>query len=268
MDKIAEKLVEQIPVKDVYEDVFKPATNSTGQILGLIPRAVNAALVPLHQWILNKEYNIKETQKILEKKLENIDPKLITPPEPHIAIPVIQSMSYCMDNDNLREMYANLLASSMVKSNKSNVHPSFVEIIKQLSPDEAKILKYLYIKKYEPVINLRRNFKKKEGGISLIDYFSLIGDLSNCEFKYNIPSYLENLERLKVIEITFMSFLTAPEAYDFLTNHPSVSVYTNIINDENYSYETVKGYIKMTNYGSKFCDVCIADIGNVIYIGG
>ena len=264
MDKeqLIEKIAEQIPVKDIYEDGFKPATNSTGQLLGLIPRAINAALTPLQKWILNKEYNVKETEKLLEKKLEKLNPNLITPPEPHIAVPAIQSISYCMDNENLREMYANLLASSMIKDKQNDVHPSFVEIIKQLSPDEAKILKYLYQKKIEPIINLRRENKKQQGGISIIDYFSLIGEYSNCDFNHRIPSYLENLERLKLIEIDFMAYITTPGTYDFLITHPTITAYTSITNDENYKYETMNGYTKMTNYGKNFCDICIADISN------
>lgn len=265
-EKIIEKIVEQIPVKDLYEDGFKPVTNSTGQLLGLLPRAINAALEPLHKWILNKEYNIKETEKLLEQNLKNIDPDLITPPEPHIAVPAIQSISYCMDNENLREMYANLLASSMIKGKKNDVHPSFVEIIKQLSPDEAKILKYLYSKKYEPIISLRRDYKNKEGGNILIDYFSIIGENSKCEFIKNIPSYLENLERLKVLEITFMSYMTTPGTYDFLINHPTITAYTSITNDENFKYDTMKGYVKITNYGSKFCNICIANTKNNTFI--
>ena len=46
-----------------------------------------------------------------------------------------------MNSEELRNMYANLLAASMLKDEKENAHPSFVEIIKQLSPDEAKLLK-------------------------------------------------------------------------------------------------------------------------------
>ena len=80
---------------------------------------------------------------MLELKLEKVSPELIEAPEPYIAVPAVQYISYCMNNEELRNMYANLLANSMNKVVKDGVHPGFVEIIKQLSPDEAKFLKYM-----------------------------------------------------------------------------------------------------------------------------
>lgn len=45
-----------------------------------------------------------------------------------------------IDAEELRDMFANLLARSMDTATAGNVHPSFVEVIKQLTPDEARIL--------------------------------------------------------------------------------------------------------------------------------
>ena len=123
--------------KDVYNDAGKPIAKPAGELLGLVPRAIKAALSPVEKWVLQKEYNIEETKRLLEQKLEGISPDLIESPDPHIAVPALQYISYCMDNDELRDMYANLLANSMNKVVKNGVHPGFVEIIKQLSPDEA-----------------------------------------------------------------------------------------------------------------------------------
>lgn len=60
--------------------------------------------------------------------------------EPYVAIPAIQQISYSYDSDELRDMYANLLANFMDKERSDLVHPSFVEVIKQLNPDEASSL--------------------------------------------------------------------------------------------------------------------------------
>ena len=118
--------------KNVYNDAGKPVAKPTGELVGLIPRAIKAALSPLEKWILQREYNVAETKKLLEEKLQNTPPELIESPAPHIAVPAMQYISYCMDNEELREMYANLLANSMNKVVKDGVHPGFVEIIKQL----------------------------------------------------------------------------------------------------------------------------------------
>ena len=53
-------------VPQVYDDGLKPAVTEGGKTLALIPQAINAALAPLRIWIAKKEYNVAETEKLLE----------------------------------------------------------------------------------------------------------------------------------------------------------------------------------------------------------
>ena len=147
LDDIDNKVIKKLPIEDIYNDLAKPSVKNTGELISLIPRAIRSALEPLEMWILKKEFNIEETKKLLEIKLSKINPENIVTPEPYVAVPTIQAISYVMNNNELRNMYANLLASSMNKEVKDNVHPAYVEIIKQLTPDECRILKYIYRKR-------------------------------------------------------------------------------------------------------------------------
>ena len=65
--EVIDKAVEKIPT--VY-DVLKQAAQKSGKIFALLPRTINAALIPLRKWISEKEYNHAETEKILAEKLE------------------------------------------------------------------------------------------------------------------------------------------------------------------------------------------------------
>ena len=186
-------------VKEVYSDVAKPVTQPTGEIMGLVPRAVKAALAPLEKWILQKEYNIAETKKLLEEKLKNVKPENIEPPEAHVAVPALQYLSYCMDNEELRDMYANLLANSMNSVVKKGVHPGFVEIIKQLSPDEAKVMKYFSTQNTVPTITVRYQLKSG-GGIDIVKNFSDVGEKTGCERPLDINMYFDNLIRLGLLK--------------------------------------------------------------------
>lgn len=131
-------------VPEIYDDGLKPATKEAGQTLALIPRAINAALSGIRQWIANREYKVAETEKLLAIKLEHVGEEKIVPPEPYIAVPALQAISYSMDSEELKNLYANLLAKAMNSDTKDQVHPSFVEIIKQLSPMDAIVLKKNY----------------------------------------------------------------------------------------------------------------------------
>ena len=62
--EITKEVVKEIS-KDVYDDIISPVAKPTGAILGLVPRAIKAALSPLEKWILQKEYNISEIQRLI-----------------------------------------------------------------------------------------------------------------------------------------------------------------------------------------------------------
>lgn len=263
--------------KDAYTDIGKPVAKPTGETLGLIPRAIKAALLPVEKWVLGKEYNLEATKKLLEEKLANTPEELIESPEPYVAVPALQNISYCMDNDELRELYANLLASSMNKKVKNGVHPGFVEIIKQMSPDEAKIMKYFKSHNTIPTIDLR--FNNKDGSYNeVITDFSTIGEDSSCEKPYETKKYFDNLIRLGLLEKPNMIHLTNEKLYKSLMEHKiikqkisefeAIKAVIKTISDSGidipielpqyYSkYDFNKGFIKLTSYGNSFCNICI-----------
>ncbi len=263
MDKeIAKEVVKEIG-KDVYSDGVKPVVKPSGELVGLVPRAIKAALSPLEKWILKREYNVEETKKLLEKKLENVPPELIEEPEPHIAVPAIQYISYCMDNAELRDMYANLLANSMNKVVKNGVHPGFVEIIKQLSPDEAKIMKYFSHTDTIPIIDLKRENEKGEG-IAVIKNFSSIGKDAGCEDVIGIGKSFDNLIRLGLIKRAdaFRS-LVQKDRYTPLKEHPFIKTNADRIKNGPEPYNVpnyTESYLFLTDFGKSFCNICIDTI--------
>lgn len=73
---------------------------------------------------------------------------------PEIGVPIMQTLHYTT-NDYIAEMLTNLLSSASIISMAGNAHPAFVEIIKQMSPDEAKIVQYLKKCSEIPYVSLR-----------------------------------------------------------------------------------------------------------------
>lgn len=248
----------------LYEDVAHPALKATGELLGLLPRAILAKLTPLRVWILNAELQFREIAKLIEEKLKNVPPEQIETPEPYIAVPALQYISYCMDNHELRDMYANLLASSMNKVVKNGVHPGYVEIIKQLCPDEAKILRYIAEQELIPVIYVKRG-NATDGFIWVVKGFSNAGFLTGCENPLDIYKYLNNLLRLGLIEFqvsptAMHSSLADKQLYEPLKNHPyiqSIIKKTNIPEDTKNEIDIVESYASISDYGRGFCSICL-----------
>lgn len=255
--EIAKETVKEV-AKDVYVDGGRPIVKPTGELVGLIPRAIKAALFPLEKWILQREDNIAEVKQLLEQKHKNTDPDLIEAPEPFVAVPAIQYISYCMDNDELRDLYANLLANSMNKIIKNGVHPGFVEIIKQLSPDEAKMLRYIYTNTYVPTMGLKV-YKKTGGYLSFFETFTNITELCECEDIEGYENYTDNLMRLGLIIKPNGNYLISEEKYEPLKNHSFI-----VKQKENFEkmdavskVEYVKGILELTAFGKKFCGICL-----------
>ena len=63
--------------KKAYTDLGHPVAAPTGELVGLVPRAIRAALAPVEKWVLQQEYNVNETKKLLAEKLKNVSPTLI-----------------------------------------------------------------------------------------------------------------------------------------------------------------------------------------------
>lgn len=251
--ELIKQVAEQIPVKQMYEDLAKPTIKSTGNILEIIPKTINAALSPLKIWIMKKEYNIEKTKILLENELKYIKPEKITTPEAYIAVPAIQSLSYCMDNEELRKMYAKLLASAMNTDTKDNLHPSYIEIIKQMAPIDAQIIEYISTIHTEPIIQINQEVKTG-GHIIFLDNYSNIGSELKPESNNLYETNLQNLERLNLIEISYDQYLAETGAYTKLLNQAKI---VNILSDKSHNREVKKGIIKITAYGKEFSRICV-----------
>lgn len=252
--------------KDVYVDGGKPVVKPTGELVALVPRAIKAALAPVEKWILQREFNVEETKKLLEEKLKNVPPELIQPPEAHVAVPAFQYISYCMDNEELRDMYANLLANSMNEVVKNGVHPGFVEIIKQLCPDEAKFLKYMMVHNCVPTIGVK--YEKADGsGIDIIKDFSLVPKLSGCEGVNDSEKYIDNLVRLGLLLRSNLLALLDKACYEPLKNDPYVLQFCGEEKAKKRGCdrsEFDEGFVELTAYGKSFCSICLSTTKAVV----
>ena len=196
-------------VPEIYDDGLKKTVTESGEVVALIPRTIKAALAPLRIWIAQKEYNVAETEKLLEEKLKNVKQEEIVSPESYVAVPAIQSISYSRDSMELRNLYANMLAKAMIISTIDRVHPSFVEIIKQMSPIDSMVYKEIMEREVNPMLNLI--MKNSEG-----HYITLMTNVTDITLASEnlISVSIDNLARMKLIEIPGDGFYTDEKLYD------------------------------------------------------
>ena len=250
-------LVKDVPV---YSDLAQPAAKELGKGLVTVAKAVNIALAPVGALVWGYEKCKDFIENKVSEKLIHVSSTHLTSPEPSIAVPAIQALQYTGYQTEIADMFANLLASSMTKDTASGVLPSFVEIIKQLSPDEAKLIKYFFTSKVNPLINIK--FVNTGGSFEIIQHkLSLFGEAADCETISSVPIYLDNLVRLGIIYIPEDGYYSNDEHYALLENHPDVvnligAVNNDININQKGKIEIDKKMLSLTSYGQQFCKVC------------
>ena len=127
---------------EIYTDGFKPATQEAGEALQTIVGLVNNVIFyPLKKLNFTYKYKFSQFQQDFIEKTKNIPEKNIVEPPLNIVGPTIEALKYTIDTEELREMYLNLLASSINIEKVENAHPGYVDIIRQMTSLDAHIFK-------------------------------------------------------------------------------------------------------------------------------
>lgn len=246
------ELAKQLPVKEIYNDVAHPTLSTVGKTL---QGATRVALAPISAMIWGYDkiagYLDVAIPEYFEKR--KIEKDKIVSPDPAVAVPLVEAMRYTSHKPELKEMFTNLLGASM-NSDVIDEHPSFVDIIKQLSSDECKMLRYLYTVEVMPMLKIRLQLTGQKGEINVTPYFSDICYKAGCQYPQKFPEYLDNLHRLGLVEVYYERYLTDDSFYLDLKQHDG---FLYPASDERGSFTDSKGMYELSEFGNKFCGVCL-----------
>lgn len=273
----------------VYDDVAHPVAKEAGKSLETIGQVVNKFLFPLRKWASSGIENTKNLEENVNEKLSGVLTENIIAPPTYVAVPVIMANSYT-DNVKLRELYAGLLAKSMNKIYTNSIHPSFVEVIKQLSPSEALFLKSSNIlKRSSPSCQVRLQskinnatvfldadisllhpkniFSESTEGFVILSHYMSEDYFSNYFTNYKDLSFsIENLIRLNLIQANYTIHFTDISNYkDFYYDKSMKKLYDFLKTDSNRpddfalrKLSHIPGILTPTDFGKRFFDICVS----------
>lgn len=212
---------------------------------------------------LDTEYYIKS----LTEKVEQIPLEQIQEPKMSILGPALEASKFYIEEEEIREMFASLLASSFDSAKNPLLHHSFVEIIKQLSPLDARnlvrIVQYgrFPVAQYKLTINDNGHSRplKQLVFIPAINSYDLQKEQDVFDYDKNATS-INNLVRLGLIDINFNIFLTDDSEYELLSNNPFIEALRQIHeSDTDYpKVDIAKGIIDVAAFGRDFYDICLS----------
>lgn len=210
-----------------------------------------------------REKCLQDFKSSLEKKVAAVPSEHLQEPPLAIIGPALEASKYYFEEAELREMFANLIAAA-VDNRKSNlVMPCFTEIIKQLSPLDAKNLI-----RFPPHIGAslpiaKYVHKRTDDGQSKTIFKGAFlpndtGFVSKDYMEQQSRS-LSLLSHLGLIETTYDVYLSDQQAYRMFYNTPYFD-YTRRICPAGgiWKPEIQKGIASLTPLGLAFRRVCVS----------
>ncbi|MFC3811380.1 DUF4393 domain-containing protein [Lacihabitans lacunae] len=241
---------------EVYKDIAKPVLQEVGSVAG---RSTKALLAPLRGLLWGWERIEEFVESEVKKRLDKIPEEKRKSPEPEIAVPLIQALTYTAQNETLREMYINLLANSMNSDKINLVHPSFVEIIKQMNSLDAKVFDELAKSNaYQKIINPKIMLKGQDRFISNATPEWYAGWSIEGYTEFDVSSSMIRLRKFGLIELMFDRITD-----NDYTNIKSTPFLLSILNkyqiansDTELVIEGTESIVYVNEYGNQFKDAC------------
>jgi demethoxyubiquinone hydroxylase (CLK1/Coq7/Cat5 family) len=120
---------------------FKAAADTRARRIAVRQHIMLNLYKPIARMLgVSKAYFDDQFAVDMAAKVDDVPEEHLTQPKASIAAPVMQGLTWSLDEPDLKEMYLNLLATATDDRRTATAHPSFAEIIKQLTAEEAKTL--------------------------------------------------------------------------------------------------------------------------------
>jgi hypothetical protein len=234
------KAIDEAIVKvasELYADLAKPAARRTGTAIDSLFK-VGLSPVAILDWGFEKSKDwLKEK---IERRLSEVPQEHRCAPPNIIAVQTITMISMCSDSPAIRELYAELLLKAMDSRSEHLVHPSFIGLIGQLSPQEALVFIGLH-KMSSTTLFKEENAFRSSGTTIEVQFKNYCADFGFKESKQT-QLWLENLQRLKLVVLLEYSEVQYVD-FDINSLSPDVKNETN-------------RYLELTEYGRMFLEAC------------
>lgn len=241
-------------VKNVTEELSLSAGKTFNDIwflvFGCISHAADKRRAKYSHCLANFEQELSESISKIPKD-KQMEPSL------QITAQALENSKYCVEKQELRQMFTSLISHSMNKDFASKIHPSFAEIIKQMSVMDAKIIQ-LFKENEKPVIGLpvcqyRLKFSESSPYASIPEHIFL--ELPDTDLMICSQS-LSSLSRLGVVSVSYEQKLDTPNLYDKFLQHP---IYRTVKEQSPFEIMMKAGAVILTPLGRSFVEVCLPD---------
>jgi hypothetical protein len=253
--KVLDEATSLLP--EVYGDLASPVLKEIGSVSG---RGVRALLSPIRGMLWGWERIEKFVESEITRRIEKVPENCRKAPEPEIAVPLLNALAYTAQNINLREMFLNLLTNSMDERKTTVVHPSFVDLIKNMNSLDAIVIERLSNEKgYIKVINPRIGINGTDKIFIDATPEWYIGWTVNGYSIFDMSSCIIRLGKFGLLELMYDR--TAGQGVsEIMKQSPDLQIIASKLREINPGIETqvlaTDSIIYVNEYGKQFINAC------------
>ena len=199
--------------------VLRPGREGSGGLLGGLSAMATLAAGPLRE--------LPQIATQMPGTLRDLGERMTAIPGSRRRAPALtfaaQALAGSMRfGSTMRERYLNLLAASMDDSTAARVHPAFLAVLRQLTPDEVRIISTFQHDGPYPLVTVGARYRFGERLSTELRHFSLLGTQAGCEQPERTAMYIDNLCRLGLAELRPVRIADDTRAFRTLETAPEV----------------------------------------------
>jgi hypothetical protein len=226
-----------------------------------VTTAVNVCLLPLAAMNYGvakaKEYFQTRFARDVDEATKHIPPEHIVEPKPSVVGPALQALAFTHEEEQLKNLYLKLMATAMDGRSASKAHPAFVEVIKQMTSEEAvhlyKLLKFPYLPMAELKLHRHDSTGHQVLARHLIPYVYV--DTGEQLEHPGHETMVDNWARLGLVTVTYQTLsLSGSNAYDWVRKRPEYLRLKELHETKETEVLIGKGLLTVTSFGRQFAD--------------
>lgn len=249
-------ILDSQPVKNITD----PPTKSIGTAFGDM---FDLCFGSLHEKaeksrILHQK-NIDDFKASLTSNVEKIPEENLMKPKLSVIGPALEASKYYYEEKEIRDMFEKLIVNSMDNRKASEVHPSFTEIIKQLSPLDAQNLRCFSTENQLPICEFRISQDSNSFNVIQTNLFISNPQCQNIDLQ---SVSMSSLNRLELISIKYDLYFSNEKRYEAFKDLPFYKQFKMAETVTKRQIEIQKGIASITPLGRAFLNICLSPLPN------
>lgn len=210
---------------------------------------------------LKYSYALQEFEKELKDKIFKIPEDKLAEPDMQLIAPALEAAKFCVEKEELRKMFSDLISSLLNVDYYNYLHPSFPQILKQLSPFDANLLQMIHKNDYEKFYTIIED--------NADNFYNFINHLSLSFSNLEILGLINQNKSNDYLEFNSNTNVFAPECiYEIITctlyseDSDILGKLKKYRNFFDTSYSILMYFGRIENHNNAFHFVALTPLGN------